>query len=82
MNEYGRLRNQVGHVIEQSKTDYLNDMSLLYSNDHKGLWKEIHKIAGSDKHVNNIHPNLDSNEFNTFLHMWVQRYQTHLRKSA
>ncbi len=23
-------------------------------------------IAGSDKYLNNIHPNLDSNEFNTF----------------
>ncbi len=54
INEYGKLRNQVGHMIEPSKTDYLNDMSLLYSDDPKGLWKEIHKIAGSDKHVNNI----------------------------
>ncbi len=53
-------------MIEQSQTDYLNDMSLLYSNDPKGLQKEIHKIAGSDEHVNKIHPNLDSNEFNTF----------------
>ncbi len=65
MNEYRKLRNQVGHMMEQSKTDYLNDMSLLYSNDPNGLWKEIHKLAGSDKHINDIHPNLDSNEFNT-----------------
>ncbi len=41
-------------------------MSPLYSNDPKGLWKEIHNIAGSAKHINNIHPNLYSNEFNTF----------------
>ncbi len=61
MNEYRKLRNQVSHMIQQSKTDYLNDVSLLCSNDPNGLWKEIYKIAASDKHVNNIHPNLDSN---------------------
>ncbi len=33
MNEDRKLRNQVGHMIKQSKADYLNDMSLLYSND-------------------------------------------------
>ncbi len=65
MNEYRKLRNQVSHMIEQSKTDYPNDMSLLYYSDRTGLWKDVHKIAGSHKHVNNIHPNLDSNEFNT-----------------
>ncbi len=65
INEYRKLRNQVVHMVEQSETDYHNDMSLLYSNDPKGLWKEIHKIAESDKHVNNIHLNLDLNEVNT-----------------
>ncbi len=40
MNEYKKLRNQVGPMIDQSKN---MTMSLLYSNDPKCPWNETHK---------------------------------------
>jgi hypothetical protein len=66
LNEYKSLRNKVTYKIEQSKSDYLNNVTHKYSNNPKGLWKEIHKISGNDKHINNVHPNLNSNGFNNF----------------
>ncbi len=37
---------------------------LIQSNYSKGQVKVIHKIDGNDKHLNNIHPDLDCNDFN------------------
>lgn len=64
--EYRMLRNNVTNMIEQSKADYFDNVAIKHSNDPKGLWKEVHKIAGKDKHVNNVHPNLNCNGFNEF----------------
>ncbi len=61
--DYRGLHTPVGHMIDQSKINYFHDMSLFLL--WWCLWKGIHKTHGSDNHVNNIYPNLDSNEFYT-----------------
>ncbi len=59
MTEYWKLRNQVGHMIYQP-------FILIIHHFYTQVYENIFKIAASDKHVNNIQPNFDSKEFNTF----------------
>ena len=66
LQEYRHTRNLVNMYVDKAKSSHVKDVSVKYKNNSRKLWKELHKLAGNDKYINGVHPDIECNDINEY----------------